>query len=37
MVWFLFGAVCGGCIGLVVGCCCRVAGDRREGGGEDAD
>lgn len=39
MVWFLLGAVCGGCIGLVFGCCCRVAGeaDKRGGGGMDAD
>ena len=27
MAWFLFGAVCGGCLGLFFGCCCRVAGD----------
>ena len=39
MAWFLIGAVCGGCIGLFYGCCCRVAGDSDDhiGGGTDAD
>lgn len=36
MIWFIIGAMVGGCLGLLWGCCCRVGG-RSEAMPEDDD
>ena len=36
MIGFIIGAMLGGCLGLLWGCCCRVASEAdKRGGGQD--